>query len=376
LGSKKYNLQKDSDMRQLSDFLSSYHPLHSLDDCTPQQIADYVIFRTQLPNVGKGRTVVHSTDCPHIMSSKSPACSCPVHGKHSSVEQLVKHLQVQFGEHRSKQQWEQQSQSGNPAKSRLISNLLLAIDDEQKLAHVTTSQPVMISYDKLRAQCRYLRQLSLDLTISPADRWRVNRLRSSMLVSYQTWARCGNINKLLTLAVLKLPGTGMLIFGHTWGKTISSGKEHLCGVKPSSQVEMCAVAATIDFHGSYLECQSSAAPGFLYRVNPQSDKHVPAPTLQADFLKYLKLQGAYCGEQFSSLRASGATQALVTGASLQAMMQTANWASPQTFAHYTHLQELLGLQEVPNIMSQPQQPLHHIEQLQSLMCAFPANTTV
>jgi hypothetical protein len=69
LGSKKYNLQKDSDMRQLSDFLSSYHPLHSLDDCTPQQIADYIIFRTQLPNVGKGRTVVHSTDCPHIMSS-------------------------------------------------------------------------------------------------------------------------------------------------------------------------------------------------------------------------------------------------------------------------------------------------------------------
>ena len=81
--------------------------------------------------------------------------------------------------------------------------------------------------------------------------------------------------------------------------------------------------------------------------------------------------GLYAGEQFSSLRATGATQALVTGAQLENMMQTADWASPHTFAHYTHLQQLLGLQEVPPIMAKPQQDLVHIQALQSLMAAFP-----
>ena len=346
------------------------YPGVTLDTSTPEHIRDYIVFRTQIP--GRGRTTVHAISCPQIRTTNS-TCSCPTFGKYSSTLQLVKHLKVQFGANKSKQPWEESTQVGNPAKSRMVAELLSAIADEQSLAHVVTKQPVMIAYADLFRVCRYLHAISRDRTVDHSHRWRVNRLHSAMLNSYQTWTRCGNINKILTLAVLRVPGSRMLVFGHTWGKTLAAGREHLCGVLPAVQVEMCAVTSTEALVASCTKCGTSATTGFLYRKScSEDDRETPVPTamLQGDFRKYLKLSGPYNLEQFSSLRATGATQGLVTGAHLQNLMQTANWASPHTFAHYTRLQELLGLQEVPQIMSQPQQDLTHIQELQRLMSAF------
>ena len=226
-------------MRQLQEFLDMCYPGVTLDTSTPEHIRDYIVFRTQIP--GRGRTTVHAISCPQIRTTNS-TCSCPTFGKYSSTLQLVKHLKVQFGANKSKQPWEESTQVGNPAKSRMVAELLSAIADEQSLAHVVTKQPVMIAYADLFRVCRYLHAISRDRTVDHSHRWRVNRLHSAMLNSYQTWTRCGNINKILTLAVLRVPGSRMLVFGHTWGKTLAAGSQRapVWSVASSAGGDVCS----------------------------------------------------------------------------------------------------------------------------------------
>jgi hypothetical protein len=125
------------------------------------------------------------------------------------------------------------------------------------------------------------------------------------------------------------------------------------------------------FHSTTSALQQRFAPGFLFKATPGSHSvHVQVDALQHTLTTILKGLGIDNGETFTGIRASGATQAMITGAELQQLMQTANWSCPATAAYYTRLQELLGLQTVPDIMSKPQDPMLHIDELASLVSAY------
>lgn len=345
-------------------------PGTALEDVKPQHIVDYITYRMQLP--GRGRTTVHKLNCAQLRT-EHPTCGCPTYGKHNSTQLVVKHLKTELGKLVSANRWEEASSTGNAAASRLVTEFLQAIDDEQRLAGVVTRQPVLLHYNKLRhvayASFHIIRAHN---EYPPLARWQAARFHCAMLVSHQTWARCGNIVKFLALSVLRIPDSAMLVFGHTWGKTLFDGKEHLCGVLPHEHREMCIPTAMRLYTNTTCELQQPFSPGFLFKSAPGGhEQHVEAAALERTLQSRLSALGIGNGETFAGIRASGATQAMVTGTDLHKIMQTANWSCPETAAYYTRLQEMLGLKTVPLITSQPADDISHVDELASLMSAYP-----
>ena len=105
-------------------------------------------------------------------------------------------------------------------------------------------------------------------------------LRVVFLAGWNTWQRIGNMLQLLQNQCLQMANPPMLIFGYTWGKTLTSGEQHMVGVKPHSDKDMCMFIAMQDFKLAQSRLTHTKS-GYMFRREPnQSAEHMDYKTLQ------------------------------------------------------------------------------------------------
>ena len=252
--------------------------------------------------------------------------------------------------------------------STAVQDFCKAVDDEQKQRGIITDQPVVMEYDQVRHISMMLRRKVQ--TAQGRQRWILAMLRVVFLAGWNTWQRIGNMLQLLQNQCLQMANPPMLIFGYTWGKTLTSGEQHMVGVKPHSDKDMCMFIAMQDFKLAQSRLTSTKS-GYMFRKEPnQPAEHMDYKTLQYAFERLLDELGIANGQTLGGLRSSGSVHGCIQGATLVEAMQTGDWNVPKQAAHYMHLQQLLGTQKVPNMMTTPSQTKSHVASLKQAIVYF------
>ena len=195
-------------------------------------------------------------------------------------------------------------------------------------------------------------------------------LRVVFLAGWNTWQRVGNMLQLLQNQCLHMANPPMLVFGYTWSKTLTSGEQHMVGVKPHSNKDMCLFEAMQDFKIAQSRL-TDVKSGYMFRKEPdQPNQHMEYKSLEHAFEKFLAESGMANGQTLGGLRSSGSVHGCIQGATLIEAMQTGDWNVPKQAAHYMHLQQLLGTQKVPNMMTTQPSNESHLASLKQSIAYF------
>ena len=352
LGKKAHSRSKCAEFDGFLRFIASRGATRKARDgylsALPQDVVDYLVYRDLS---GAGRTKVHVPAC---MSRMEHGCDCPTRMAVDSLKGIASKIRTRFYELGCAGAWNLSQGGGNPADSGAVSQLLTAVQDEQALAGCG----VLYARDRAllpQKFATFVRGLKARANSARSAR---NNIEYVKLLQDIAWfcVQYRSMNRGCELSALRAQHTAFgpngccALFQFTWTKTISKAneREHTFAVQARPNDETCPVAALRLYMfaaRSYLgwNWQDNGCFIFPY-ANPNGKQMASAVTpgaMQARFKTHLDKMGMNEGEGLHGLRAGGAIDRALSGASLREIMLQGFWKSPASALRYIGMIGLL-----------------------------------
>ena len=284
------------------------------ESCTPDDVVGFLIYADVA-----GKTVVHSTACPHIggpgsMSLKGRVgpCGCPLRLAYGSVDSMIGRLRSAFHDMVGRS-------VDNPAAMRAVKMYLRDVRYEQLRAGVVPKQALPLFSYKLRlvsvAILRVLRRMGpprcgrdgVDRMRGP--RFTLLRTRAMLLLAQVSLKWGKELGQTKTSTIRRLPDGGGLLLNYVWGKNLREGSKHVFGVLRKTDVVLCPVAALEDYvtGAKAMSIDLSGHGKFLFppwRGLAEGGINVPLSSKQltTDLQFWLRRCGVFTGETAHGLR--------------------------------------------------------------------------
>ena len=342
----QYQRQKCGTWRRLVMFLARLPGKPTPESCTPDDVVGFLIYADVA-----GKTVVHSTACPHIggpgmMSLKGRVgpCGCPLRLAYGSVDSMIGRLRSAFHDMVGRS-------VDNPAAMRAVKMYLRDVRYEQLRAGVVPKQALPLFSYKLRlvsvAILRVLRRMGpprcgrdgVDRMRGP--RFTLLRTRAMLLLAQVSLKWGKELGQTKTSTILRLPDGGGLLLNYVWGKNLREGSKHVFGVLRKTDVVLCPVAALEDYvtGAKAMSIDLSGHGKFLFppwRGLAEGGINVPLSSKQltTDLQFWLRRCGVFTGETAHGLRTGSSIELSLSGKGLADVMRQACWASKGMATYY------------------------------------------
>jgi hypothetical protein len=362
ISQKSHSIAKDKEFEAFEIFLRSRSlGLRRRDvfQAIPLDVVDFIIFRDLS---GEGRTKVHKLDC---MTRSSAGCDCPVGLSAESIRGLASKLKTRFYELGSCGAWNAVAGSGNPADSGLVSLIVLAMKEEQARAgvHIMSARRRALLPDKLNLLVCKLTEKANKVYALAFQRGkqfqeapdlspflRILQDLAWFTIQFRALNRGSEIQNLRVQDTIFGPNLCCAIFQFGFSKVMRTGQSHEFGVQKRDGDLTCPVKhflKYINVSKTMFSWDWKIDGAFVFdsfnKHGERTGSPVSANAMNQRFQTYLKEFGmddsATKGvlESLHGLRAGGALELALEGASLADIMVQGFWKSPQTALHYIGL---------------------------------------
>ena len=346
----KYAVSKDRLRSDFESFLSQRSSLppplgtaSCLELASPTDVLRFLHDRDS-----RGRTAVHSFDCPHFGLAGKFDCLCVRHLAAGTVDSYVGQIRAAFNHIGRVDKYSPDNPRANPCDSHLVKDWVRACEKEQRRHRVPVSQsrPTFSVHLRLLVMAIGVRLASL----SPPpplfpDRFLLLRDRCFFLIQWFCGDRAGDLGNALGKEVVRLE-CGSLLFNHTVGKQIRQSEGQLLVVPPVPEdPELCPVAAFEVYTSACVSGGLDLRLGFLFppTVAPRHLSVRDAPFTSSAATKRLRLYLPDEGLTAHGSRAGCAITLSMLGASQEAVMEHCRWATARVCRHYTKIEKIRRL---------------------------------
>ena len=349
---KAHSRSKCAEFDGFMRFIASRNTARKVRDgylsAIPQDVVEYLVHRDLS---GAGRTKVHVPACASRMDH---GCNCPVRMAADSLKGVASKIRTRFYELGCAGVWNMSQGCGNPADSGAVSQLLAAVHDEQALAGcgVLFARDRALLPQKFESFIRGLQARANSARSAKRHLEYVKLLQDIawFCVQYRSLNRGCELSALRAQSTAFGPNDCCVLFQFTWTKTIrkANEREHAFAVQERPNDDTCPVAALRQYMfsaRSYLDWSWRANGSFIFPYigtnGEQRTSAVTASAMNARFQTHLSVMGMNEGEGLHGLRAGGAIDKALSGASLQEIMLQGFWKSPASALRYIGMVELL-----------------------------------
>ncbi|XP_069139188.1 uncharacterized protein [Argopecten irradians] len=186
--STPYNQKKSALERELLAFFD-------ISVCNIRRISPEDICHFLIKKDGKGKTRIHSVNCPYLGRVGPSECECPSRLSAGTVQSLVGQLKSIFKVRGLGVEWDEGLCSGNPASSLRVQKYVKAIQQEQAKSHVKVSQAKPLFFGKLTKVFSHIDDLLSKVSENPAERFVLLRDQAFFKLQFFSGDRAGDLAK-------------------------------------------------------------------------------------------------------------------------------------------------------------------------------------
>jgi hypothetical protein len=215
---------------------------------------------------GSGKTWVHASNCPHLgLRTKFQACeklNCTLnHAADSCRTGLIQMLRQAFSDFGFTGPWSPSSRTGNPVNSKLVTDYLRMLQEQQAAAGVTQKQAAIL----LRDQTHKLVQSMISYLSNPnlpfKDTFDTLRDLAIICLAFSMGTRGDDMGNLLTTQIIDFPNIKGKIFAFQLGKTLRDGSTNAFGILPDKLYPVMCPIRRLDKFLKFCETHNLAMEG-------------------------------------------------------------------------------------------------------------------
>ena len=348
---KPHYREKCKEFDKFTSFVASRQDIRlrrsSVFEALPGDVIDYFISRDVS---GNGRTVVHKVDCE--TRGFSGTCACPSRLSAETVRTMVSKIRTMFYELGCAGPWNAESCTGNPADSRAVNQMVVAVQEEQAKAGcmVMSARRRALLPEKLKLLVhameeeakRFQRQGKL------VDFIRRKQDIAWLCVQYRSMNRGAELSALRIGNTVFGPNDCCVVFQFTFSKIMRDGSSNEFAVQAIPGDPTCPVEALKEYvklSRLYLRWDWTVEGAFVFASfgasGVRSSVPVTAGAYAQRFQTYLVRAGLKEDETLHGLRAAGALTAALKGWTISEIMQQGYWKNPATALQYVGLLRLI-----------------------------------
>ena len=337
---KSYEKQKSKLQSDLESFLASLPFSKSPLECTPNDIARFLVWKDQW-----GKTKVHRPSCP-LFGSKSPEqCRCPTRLAAGTVDNMIGKLRSLFIDLGRGGEWNELLGIGNPASHKSIKQYLKLVQEEQAMARIRPRQAVPLFFDKIAKLCRYLRLQALSDSCSPIQRFLWARDLCFFCLDFFAGDRGSDLGRVLTKEIIASSDGKTLLFRHTFGKTLRGKDTNTFMVKKCADISVCPVSNLFLFVKLCDLMSVNLRDGYLFRTSDKkglvSNSPFTGSTVANRLKLHLKSLGIHEGETMHSFRSGCSITLSLLGVSQEDVARHVGWKSLVTSEYYSQCTKVM-----------------------------------
>lgn len=288
IDSTPYNQKKSALERELLAFFD-------ISVCNIRRISPEDICHFLIKKDGKGKTRIHSVNCPYLGRVGPSECECPSRLSAGTVQSLVGQLKSIFKVRGLGVEWDEGLCSGNPASSLRV----------QKYVKVSQAKPLF--FGKLTKVFGHIDDLLSKGSQNPAERFVLLRDQAFFKLQFFSGDRADDLAKCLTQEIHQFEDGAGLLFGHTVGKTLNNGKVNEFTVMRMDNRSVCPVTGLEKYISGANSVGIDLRYGYLFRPLDRARKLVLEEAVSTSSMYnrlkgYLKDMGIDEGETTHSIR--------------------------------------------------------------------------
>lgn len=340
-----YAKKKEALVEELESFLLSIGSKESVRVVSDTNVRRFLVFKDK-----KGKTLVHSTDCPFLGKNGAHPCACPKRLAAGTVESLIGQLRDIFRRHGRGEVWDEARMTGNPACATSVKEYLKVVKQEHSEARVTPKQAKPLFLGKLEKVCNYLgREIEFG-GLSVGDRFLALRDRAFLCLQFYAGDRAGDLCHLVAQEVRALPEGEGLVIRNTQGKNHDSSNVGMCIIRPCINKVVCPVANLKAYVEGAESMGLALKVGYIFRTMGGKAEVLETPLTFDAIYKRLKLHlvtlGIYDGETPHSIRGGCAVTMKLTGAAKNVgdLQQHMGWRSSGMPVRYSRMRGERGME--------------------------------
>lgn len=272
-------------------------------------------------------------------------CGCPFRLAAGTVDSLIGKLRAIFQDQDRAGDWESGLGLGNPAASILVKKYLKRVREEQAVAGITPQQAVPLFVDKLARLADHIDGRLAASTDNPLQMYIFVRDQAYFKTLFFSGDRPGDLAVVKTHEILRFPNDDVLLFNHTWGKTLRGGKSNLFGIKRCANLKICPVTAIEKYLSTSRAMHVNLTDGFLFRPTTAqgaiADSSVSLEAMNARLKTYLREAGLDDGETAHSFRSGCTVTLALSGSAFADVMGHVGWERAHTARYYMQLEKVL-----------------------------------
>ena len=283
-------------------------------------------------------------------------CGCPFRLAVGTVQSILGKLKAIFALYGKGQVWDAGEGKGNPVESPSVRKYVKALQLEQSRSHVSAKQATPLFIGKLRQVAFFIDDQLKESVLTPSRRFILLRDQAFFKVQFFSGDRANDLGLCLSQEVVSLPDGQGLVFTHTVGKTLGTGRVNRFLLPRVKDNVMCPVAAIRVYIEGALDMGVDLRSGYLFRTLDHSksiviDEPVTSSAMCDRLKKYLTNLGIYEGETPHGMRGACAITLVSSGAATGDVMDHIGWASEASYKRYSRLGKMLGKGSVANVMA-------------------------
>ena len=337
--------------KEFTAFLREYRSGKNIEDTNPDDIRLFLVLKDK-----KGKTQVHDTCCQFLGENGSFACGCPHRLAAGTVRSILGKLKTIFSSYGKGHDWDSVHNVGNPVCGASVKKYVKAIQLEQSKSHVGIKQAKPLFVRKLREISSFISCQLENRTLSLSKRYVLLRDQAFFKIQFFSGDRAHDLGLSLSQEVTILKDGKGLMFSHTVGKTLGTGKVNEFVVPSVDESLLCPMLAFRSYVDGSLDMGVNLKTGYLFRTLDSSKKlvtdyPVSSSTMSYRLKQYLSVLGIDEGETPHGIRGACAITLATVGAAAGEVMEHIGWATDSSYKRYNRVGRMLGGGSVGNIMA-------------------------
>ncbi|XP_062580551.1 uncharacterized protein LOC134242478 [Saccostrea cucullata] len=346
-----YSRQKCSLEKEFTYFLREYRDGKGLVDANPEDIRHFLVLKDK-----NGKTQVHDINCQFLGKKGSFACGCPHRLAVGTVRSILGKLKPIFASYGKGFDWDSRYNIGNPVCCSSVKKYVKAIQLEQSKSHVCVQQAKPLFIRKLKDISKYIASQLENPELSLSKRYVLLRDQAFFKIQFFSGDRAHDLGLSLSQEVIILGDGKGLMFSHTVGKTLGTGKVNEFMVPRVEESLLCPVMAYRSYVEGSLDMGVNLKTGYLFRTLDPSkgsvtDYPVSSSTMFERLKIYLSVLGIDEGETPHGIRGACAITLATSGAVAGEVMEHIGWATNSSYKRYSRVGKMLEGGSVGNIMT-------------------------
>lgn len=334
----------------METFLASQPSCKTLMSASPRDVARFLVWKDK-----DGRTKVHTATCPFIGSTRKAACSCPTRLAAGTVDSMIGKLRAMFAAAGRGNDWSEVLGVGNPAAHECVKSYLRLIREEQAQAMIKPKQAIPLFFEKLVKLCTHIRSQIFAPKGPPSQRYILARDAAFFCLDFYAGDRASDLGRIHTREITAPPGRDMLLFRHTFGKTLRGQATNTFMVKRCEDPRICPVN-NLELYMELCDLMAiNLRDGYLFRTLDSTGKVSALPFSGSAVANRLSLHltkaGINEGESMHSFRSGCSITLSLLGVSPEEVAGHVGWRSVDTCEYYLQTRKVMKARKVATTLA-------------------------